>query len=186
MGSHIITPTARFLSPAFKDVLVGVGSWLTDPYDNDLSRGFTPFTMVAKTSDKEQVDRALIKSYDLCMANGTTQTQSKAVHFVSQSKIAFPATALHAVHTLKNTWVVLAVFLGPSHPLAAELKLLLDWMDQSMLFLQEKQGQHPAPQLFSSLLVYWVHKELGVWLVLQLNSLEDLNGPDFMFLASNQ
>jgi hypothetical protein len=49
--------------------------------------------MVAKTSDEEQVDRALIESYDLCMANGTNLTQSEAVHFVSQNKIAFPATA---------------------------------------------------------------------------------------------
>jgi hypothetical protein len=178
---HTYSPL--FITPAFKEVLVGVGSWQTDPYDNDLSRGFTPFAMVAKTSDEEQVDRALIESYDLCMANGTNLTQSEAVHFISQSKIAFPATALHAVETLKNTWVVLAVFLRPSHPLSTELKLLVDWMDRSMLFLQEKQRQHTMPQLFPSLLVYWVHKELGIWLGLQLNSLEHLNGPDFMLLA---
>jgi hypothetical protein len=52
-----------------------------------------------------------------------------------------------------------------------------------MLFLQEKQRQHTMPQLFPSLLVYWVHKEFGIWLGLQLNSLEHLNGPDFMLLA---
>jgi hypothetical protein len=40
------------------------------------------------------------------------------------------------------------------------------------------------PQLFPSLLVYWVHQEeLGIWLGLRLNSLEHLNGPDFVLLA---
>jgi hypothetical protein len=52
-----------------------------------------------------------------------------------------------------------------------------------MLVLQEKQHQHPTPQLFPSLLVSWVHKELGIWLGLQLKSLEHLNGPGFNLLA---
>jgi hypothetical protein len=60
----------------------------------------------------------------------------------------------------------------------------MDWMDCLMLFLQEKQRQDAMPQLLPTLLIYWVRKELGIWLNLQLNSADHLvEGPDFMLLA---
>jgi hypothetical protein len=180
----IHTCSYLFIAPALKEALAGTGSWQIDPYGNDLTCGFTPFAiMVANTLDEEQVSRALIESYDLSMANDTNLMQAEAVYFISHCKIGFPADALQAVETLKNTWVVLAALILSSHPMVKEFKLFMDWMDHLMLFLQEKQRQHSMPQLFPTLLIYWVHKELGIWLNLQLNSMDHFEGPYFMLLA---
>jgi hypothetical protein len=94
--------------------------------------------MVAKTVDENQVNRALIKSYDLLlMADETNLAQAEAGTFVSQSNVAYPATTLHAVETLNNTWIVLAIYCYQAMT-AKEFKVIVDWMDRPMRFLQEK------------------------------------------------
>lgn len=51
------THSHLFITPAaFKEVLAGTGSWQIDLYDNDPAHGSTPFSMVAKTLNEEQVN----------------------------------------------------------------------------------------------------------------------------------